>query len=283
MIREYLNAPIAVSTCKLGSAQASTPCDSIDGPETEIIMKTLFLAWEDIDLGRVWFPIGQLDADVKHSLYRFRYIEGAKRAQEKAGFPLLIEFPSLEEDYQSSELFPLFQNRVMNRKRPDFADYLESLDLSGESNPIEILSVNGGQRVTDSYEVFPKIEKDETGCFTCRFFLYGWRHVDQSAQDRINSLKPGEKLYLTLELTNPATRLAVQIQTTDYYMIGWTPRYLVGDLATAMNESPEYSARVVRVNPQPAPSSQRVLIEIHGRWEHHVPMSSADFVPLVGG
>lgn len=170
----------------------------------------------------------------------------------------------------------------MNRKRPDFADYLESLDLAREGDPIEILSVNGGQRVTDSYEVFPKIDKDDTGCFTCRFFLRGWQRVNQVAQDRINRLEPGEKLYLTLELTNPATRLAVQIQTTDYYMIGWTPRYLVGDLAAAMNESPEFSARVVRVNPQPAPSSQRVLIEVHGRWEHHVPMSSADFVPLVG-
>ena len=31
MIREYLNAPIAVSTCKLISAQVFTPCDRIDG------------------------------------------------------------------------------------------------------------------------------------------------------------------------------------------------------------------------------------------------------------
>ena len=246
-------------------------------------MKTLFLAWQDSDPSRAWFPVGQLDADVKHSLYRFRYIGGAKRAQEKAGFPLLIEFPSLEEDYQSSELFPLFQNRVMNRKRPDFADYLESLDLSGKVDPIEILSVNGGQRVTDAYEVFPKIEKDNSGDFTCRFFLHGWRHVKQAAQDRINSLEPGERFFMTRGQTDPETGLAVEVCTDDGFMIGWAPRYLVADFVASMSESPEYSAHVVRVNPQPAPSKQRVLIEMHGCWKEHEPMSSEDFTPLAGG
>ena len=245
-------------------------------------MKTLYLAWQDNDPSRAWFPVGQLDADIERPLYRFRYIGGARRAQEKAGFPLLVEFPSLEEDYQSSELFPLFQNRVMNRKRPDFADYLESLDLTGKGDPIEILSVNGGQRVTDAYEVFPKIEKDNYGNFICRFFLHGWRRVNQAAQDRINHLEPGEKLYLALELTNPATGLAVQIQTEDYHMIGWAPRYLVKDLSAEMTESPEYSVNVVRVNPPSVPSMQSVLIEIRGRWERHEPMSSDDFTPLVG-
>lgn len=245
-------------------------------------MKTLYLAWQDNDPSKAWFPVGQLDADIERPLYRFRYIGGARRAQEKAKFPLLVEFPSLEEDYQSPELFPLFRNRVMNRKRPDFADYLKSLDLSEEGDPIEILSVNGGQRVTDSYEVFPKIDKDDTGHFTCRFFLHGWRRVNQPAQDRISSLESGETLNLTLELTNPATGLALQIQTQDYHMIGWAPRYLVKDLAAEMTEAPEYSARVVRVNPPTATSMQSVLVEIRGRWERHEPMSSDDFTPLVG-
>ncbi len=244
--------------------------------------RTLFLAWQDKGHSKAWFPIGRLDADLERPSYRFRYIGGARHAQEQAGFPLLIEFPSLERDYQSSYLFPLFQNRVMNQKRPDFSDYLHNLGYPDKADPIQILSVNGGRRVTDAYEVFPKISKDDTGQFTCRFFLHSWLRASDAAQARVNKLEPDEELYLTLELTNPATRLAVQIQTTDYHMIGWAPRYLVGDLAAAMNESPEYSARVVRVNPQPAPSSQRVLIEVRGRWEHHEPMSGEDFSPLTG-
>ncbi len=137
--------------------------------------KTLFLAWQDNEPSQAWFPIGRLDADVERSLYRFRYVGGAKRAQLEAGFPLLIEFPSLDEGYESSELFPLFQNRVMNSARPDFVDYLRYLDLSEGADPIEILATNGGSRMTDAYEVFPKIVKDDDGNFACRFFLHGWR------------------------------------------------------------------------------------------------------------
>ena len=244
-------------------------------------VKTLFLAWQDSSPSRAWFPVGQLDADVRRSSYRFRYIGGAKRAQEKAGFPLLIEFPSLEEDYQSSELFPLFQNRVMNKKRPDFADYLEGLGLTGKGDPIEILSVNGGQRVTDAYEVFPKIEKDKYGNFVCRFFLHGWRHISRVAQERIDRLEPRENLRVQVEMTNPEAGMAVEIRTTDDFMIGWAPRYLVTDFVTAMTESPEYSAHVVRLNPQPAPIKQRVLIEMRGCWKKHEPMNTEDFTPLV--
>ena len=244
-------------------------------------VKTLFLAWQDKGMSRQWFPVGRLDADINRPLYRFRYIKGAKRAKEEAGFPELLEFPNLEERYDSPRLFPLFQNRVINRARPDFADYLSYLDLREEADPIEILSTSGGSRVTDAYEVFPKLEKDEDGSFVCRFFLHGWRHVNVPAQDRIERLEAGEQLYVTLELTNPETGFAVQIQTDDYHMIGWAPRYLVEDLVKAMAESPgKYSAKVVRVNPLPPPSKQRVLIEMSGRWNKHEPMSGDDFHPL---
>ncbi len=244
--------------------------------------RTVFLAWQDIKPSKAWFPVGRLDADAEGSSYRFRYIGGAKRAHEEVGFPLLIEFPDLNQDYQSSELFPLFQNRVMNRARPDFANYLRSLDLPEEADPIEILSTNGGNRVTDAYEVFPKIEKDDTGSFSCRFFLHGWRHIYKAAIDRINRLEQGEELNVIPELTNPATVLALQIQTKDYCMIGWTPRYLVKDLFTAITEAPsKFGAKVVRVNPQTVLLKQRVLIEMYGCWNKYEPMSSEDFKPLV--
>ena len=245
--------------------------------------RTLFLAWQDKEVTRQWFPVGQLDVDmeVEPNLYRFRYINGARRAQEEAKFPLLIEFPELEEDYYAHELFPLFMNRVIARGRADRIDYLRDLDLDEDADPIEILSVNGGRRMTDVYEVFPKLTKHEDGKFCCRFFLHGWRYVNLFAQQRMDLLESGEDLYVTMELTNPVTRIAVQIQTTDYHTIGWAPRYLMTDLAVAMTDSPEYSAQVVRVNPLPAPSRQRFLIEMRGRWNKHEPMESGDYVPLV--
>ncbi len=245
--------------------------------------RTLFLAWQDKEASRQWFPVGQLDVDMEAepACYRFRYINGARRAQEEANFPPLIDFPDLEADYRANELFPLFRNRVIAKGRPDRADYLRDLGLEDDADPIEILSVNGGYRVTDVYEVFPKLVRREDGSFACRFFLHGWRYVNAGAQKRIEELQGKEDLHVTLELTNPVTRIAVQIQTTDYHMIGWAPRYLMADLAAAMAESPKYSARVVRVNSLPAPSRQRVLIEMRGHWIEHKPMEGEDYKPLI--
>ena len=244
--------------------------------------RTLFLAWQDRERTREWFAIGRLDADVARSFYRFRYTGGAKQAREKVGFPPLWDFPNLGEDYRSSDLFPLFRNRVIAPGRPDRADYLSNLDLPEDADPIEILSVNGGSRMTDYHEVFPKLEKGEDGSFRCRFFLHGWRYTNSEARQRLERLKADEELYVALELTNPVTVLAVQIQTKDYHMIGWTPRYLVRDLVEAMAHAPgRYRARVVKVNPVPPPSGQRVLIELSGHWpQDYEPMSSPEFRPL---
>ena len=245
--------------------------------------RTLYLAWQDAGHSKEWFPVGRLDADVQLPSYRFRYIGGAKRAKDKVGFPELIEFPELEGDYTSSELFPLFQNRVMNRSRPDFDDYLYGLDLTGRADAVKTLSVNGGARATDAYEVFPKVVKDRNGGFTCRFLLHGQRHVNPAARRRIRDLQADEELYATLEFTNPATRLAVQMQTTDYHMIGWAPRYLVHDLARAMaKDLGEYRVRVVLTTTRYTSAKPSVLIEMTAPWPSHKPMSGLDFRPLAG-
>ena len=243
--------------------------------------RTLFLAWQDKS-SRQWFPIGRLDADVERSLYRFRYVGGVEHARDMAQFVPLWEFPDLTRDYRSPYLFSLFRNRLMSSARPDREDYLRELGLHRQADEIEILTVSGGYRMTDAYEVFPKLVKGAGGEFSCRFFLHGWRHVSSAGQHRIDSLKPGERLQLTIELNNPATVFAVQIQTAEYHMIGWAPRYLVRDLAAAMAESPStYEAEVVRVNPPSAPLMQRVLIEMRGSWKRHDPMTAPEFLPLV--
>ena len=244
--------------------------------------QTLFLAWED-KASRQWFPVGRLDADVERPLYRFRYTGGARRARSEAGFPLLLEFPSLDRDYVASVLFPVFQNRIMNSRRPDLDDHLEALDLPRGADPIKILARNGGRRVTDAYEVFPRIERDDDGSFSCRFFLRGWRHVSEAARERLHRLEAGERLRVTPEPTRPFHGYAVRIQTRDDHMIGWAPRYVDSDLAMAMAERPDaYTAHVLRFNPHPTPSTHRLLIEMHGRWDGYEPMRGADYEPVVG-
>ena len=164
--------------------------------------------------------------------------------------------------------------------RPDFKDYLRALALSESANPVDMLAVSGGDRATDSYEVFPKPSKDADGKFACRFFLHGDRHINEAARKRLGCLQEGEELHTAVELNNPTHALAMQIQTMDYYMIGWAPRYLAPDLA-AVTAPNALEVKVVQVNPMPAPSSQRVLIELRGKWSEHEPMSGPDYQPLV--
>lgn len=246
-------------------------------------MRTFFLAWQDQEKSRLWFPVGRLDAERFPACYQFRYIRGAQEANKLTGFSPLEDFPNFESVYRSEKLFPAFQNRVLNQNRVDFAQYMQWMDLDPKNNdPLDILAISGGYRVTDHFEVFPKIVREPNGDFQCRFFVHGWRHVNPASQERLRSLRPGESLSLALELTNPVTGFAIQLQTRDYFTVGWAPRYLVNDLVKVMAEAPhKYEIDLVRVNPAPAPYKQRFLVELRGKWpEGYKPMSSPEFEVL---
>src|SRR6266571_911632 len=114
-------------------------------------MRTLYVAWQAPSPLRAWFPIGQLEAEPKKPVYVFRYTKGALRAHKETGFEPLPAFPRFRQRYESGELFPLFQNRVLGSKRKDFAEYLRWLDLDRNADPIEILARTGGERQTDNF------------------------------------------------------------------------------------------------------------------------------------
>lgn len=241
-------------------------------------VKSLFLAWQ-APQQRSWFPIGRLDADPGAHRYWFNYTKGALQAQDEVGFRALPAFPDLQRSYESSELFPLFQNRVLDRNRKDFAEYLRSLGLTEPADPIEILALTGGERQTDSLEVFPRIQKQPDGSFVCRFFAHGLRYVPKSAMERGLQLQVGERLGVSVELTNPKTGLAIQLTSGDYHFVGWTPHYLVDDLLHVISDgAAAIEARVCRVNREAVPANRRVLVEFTGRFPRDIePMSSEPF------
>jgi hypothetical protein len=246
--------------------------------------KTMYLAWQDTAATRQWFPIGRLNADQQNHHFDFVYTRGAEVAQKKAGLEPLEAFPDFRKKYEAAELFPLFRNRLLQPERSDFSEYLRQLDIDpANPDPLEILAITGGERQTDNFEVFPRIVRQPDGCFCCRFFIHGLRHVNDFARERLNTLKAGDELRVAIELNNPATICALQVQTPeDYYMVGWAPRYLVPDLVHTIDESPtNITARVVQVNPPPAPIKQRVLVEMKGHWPaDYQPMSAPEFEAL---
>ncbi|MFM2057560.1 MAG: hypothetical protein RLY71_1945 [Pseudomonadota bacterium] len=258
-------------------------------------MKTLFLAWQaaqqradSVRPSRAWYPIGRLEAATDRRTYRFTYTQGARRAQQEAGFAPLIAFPDISRIYEDDELFPLFQNRLLNPRRSDYPASLARMALTPDNaDPIEVLGLSEGVRQTDHLQVFPQLQINHDGRFHSRFFLHGWRHTHPVSQARLQHLREGESLRVAIEinnLNNPVASTAVQLQSTDDQMVlGWAPRYLVDDLARACSAMPaEVTAQVCKINLPPAPYQQRVLIELSGQFtEAYEPMNGPDFQPIV--
>ena len=71
-------------------------------------MNSLFVAWRPSAAHAGWRPVGRLEHD--DQLYRFWYTAGAR----KPGFRPFPGMDSLDEVYESEELFPLFANRLLS-------------------------------------------------------------------------------------------------------------------------------------------------------------------------
>ena len=246
-------------------------------------MKTLFMAWQTKDKTRNWFPIGRLNVNQAGSEYTFEYTRGAQEALDH-GFAPLLAFPDLKGRYTSSELFPLFQNRLLSKNRPEFKSYIQSMAISDSVvfSPIEVLAVSGGERQTDSLQIFPKIELNSSGQFLTRFFVHGIRYLSGDSILRLASLLPSERLNISVENDNPKYPQAVKFHSNDDILLGYSPRYLVNDLAKSIDSKIcDIQANVVKVNGGDTPPNRKLLVEISGCYPKNVePMSSDQYQPF---
>jgi hypothetical protein len=243
--------------------------------------QTLFLAWQDPN-SRSWFPIGRLTFD--GARYQFVYTQGVKEAQNTCCFTPLSSFPHLEQVYTSTHLFPVFSNRLMSRSRPDYANFLQWLNIpAAEADPLAILSRSGGQRETDSLTVFPGPEPDAAGQYQLHFFAHGLRHLPESAIERINRSEPGEKLWLAHEFQNPYDFQALTLHTEDHYLVGYCPRYLRSEVFQLLWQYPSsVDLRVDRVNLPPTPLQFRLLCRITALCKDDFrPFTSPEYQPLI--
>jgi hypothetical protein len=247
--------------------------------------RTLFLSWQD-PISRKWYPIGRLTSN--GTTFTFAYTGGAEEAAF-AGFQPLAAFPDLRTAYESPDLFPLFSNRVLSRSRPEYQGLLEWLSVpQGEGDPVAILARSGGQRRTDSFEVFPCPERSEDGEYQFHFLVHGLSHMTPEAITRAERLVPGERLLVMRDIQNVQDPLAMALRTSesfegDMHLVGYCPRYLRGDIASLLDEtvtSPKVT--VERVNPPPVPVQFRILCKVKMKWpEGFQPFSGTEYQPLV--
>ena len=250
-------------------------------------MKLLFLAWQNPD-SRRWYPVGKLTET--DGCFQFFYVKGAIDAQQD-GFCPLPSFPHLTAVYESSEIFPLFANRLLPRSRPDYQEFLHWLSLpKDEDDPFALLARSGGRRVTDTLAVFPCPERDSEGYYHLHFFVHGLSHMTVAARARTEELQPGERLLLMADEQNPHDPKARMLRTEgradgDLHLLGYFPRYLVDDLdhllAQLENRSDAAVVRVVRVNSTPAPVQFRLLCSVMMRWpDRSRPFSTDQYVAV---
>lgn len=231
-------------------------------------IQALFVAWQDQKTKR-YFPVGRLLrlANGASPRYEFCYLRGTEGAR-KAGFTSFPAFQELEEVYRSNELFPLFENRLMSRSRPDFSEYVGRLDLDPEkADEFDILARSGGRRATDSLELFPCPDLDRDGCYITYFLAHGIRYLSDEALMRINSLAEEDRLRLQWDLDNEADQSALSLRTEDRIIVGYLPRYLLDDAWELLFKC-DYRPliQVERVNPVSTPIQQRLLCKMEACW-----------------
>jgi hypothetical protein len=245
-------------------------------------LKTLFLAWQDPH-SRTWFPIGKLIQE--HKVYQFNYLQGALKARDKAGFEPIVSFPQFDHCYRSSDLFPLFANRLLRPSRPEFKDFVQWLNLPEQAdNPIVLLARSGGKRKTDNFEVFPSPERDAAGNYHIHFFTHGLRYFPLEDQQYVQTLQPGTPLLLTHDIQNPVDSRALVLRTEDHHQAGYCPQYLTQDFFELVCKFPErVKVTIERVNPPPTPLQFRLLCNLTATWtDDFEPFSSPIYqvIPL---
>ena len=215
--------------------------------------------------------------------YRFRYTRGAEQLPD---FRPLAGFPDLFQVYESADLFPHFSNRLLQPKRSEYAAYLSwsGFDPANPPEPLAILGVTEGQRVTDQLEVFPCPAPDPSGRYRAKFFVHGLRHREQAAQEAADALCPGGAVILRPEPDNPRDAQAVALDTVTGLHLGYAPRYLAADIATLQQRCgvDDVAVTVQRVN-RDAPQQMRLLCQLTACWPSEFrPCGGDSFQPLEG-
>lgn len=226
-------------------------------------MKELFLAWQDPD-SRGWLPVGKLSTD--GDAYEFVYTKGALAP----GFRPLGQMEDLHRRYRSTALFPLFSNRLLSRRRPEYRSLLEWVNLSeGEDTPIQVLARTEGVRATDTLTVFPRPEPDKDGTYRMHFFSHGIQYLPPETIEAINALRPGTRLFLLLDVQNEHDEFAIALRTDmPATLVGYCPRYLARDfrqIIAPADDPTSVQVRIQQVNVD-APLQLRLLCTIEGTW-----------------
>lgn len=229
---------------------------------------SVYLAWQDPNT-LDWYVVGLL-SEYKQG-YSFNYTKGA------LGSPNFIPFSGMDEldqTYVSDTLFPLFHNRLLSARRPEYPRFIQWLGLAKENpSPIDVLARSGGARGTDKLQMFRRVALDSDNRFEAVFFAHGLGYLSDSAKKRVSSLSQGEQLYLALDCQNDFDKNAIIIRAeSPAEIVGYCPRYLVKTVTELLNNDPNNVSITVETLSDDAPSNYQLMCRLTGT----VPSELAD-------
>lgn len=224
------------------------------------MLNSVYVAWQSPDT-RDWHVVGNLQE--RESGYVFNYTKGALCSQKFTPFSGMND---VHKTYVSEELFPLFKNRLLSPRRPEYPHFMKWLGLtSDEANPIEVLGRSGGMRSTDQLQVFKRIETDDNGNFEHYFFAHGLNYLCESANKRVSELKVGDTLRLCIDSQNLYDDFAVIIRADKpAEILGYCPRYFAKDVKLMLIENPKSIQLTVETISDDAPVNYRLLCKLSG-------------------
>lgn len=249
-------------------------------------VQDLLVLWQH-PLTREITPIGRFAHDGE--TYSFAYTRAAASID---GFRPLPGFADLRRRYTSIRIPAVFEQRVMEAGRPDYAEYLHAIGLDpAHATPWEQIVHSGGSRAGDTLQ-FMQVPRVEGGRARARFLVNGLRHIprlerhvegrvldvtSRQQETALLELSPGDFVRLVGEVGNPADPRAV-LATASGVPVGWVPRALSTSVRELM-EGGSVKASVVRIGGPEVPAHLRLVLDLdvpappefefdrEGRWE----------------
>ncbi|WP_313888621.1 hypothetical protein [Mycolicibacterium sp. CBMA 226] len=202
--------------------------------------------------------------------YQFQYLDGVSTVE---GFRPFIGFPDFNSLYISTRLWPFFELRVMDRKRPDFPEYVSWLGLKPDASTLDILSRSGGGNKGDTVQLVEAPTVTSDGSTESIFLARGVRYAlsEHGTEAAATALQPGDKLQLGDDSFNEANPRALLIQTCGGESVGWVPDLLV-DYAHQLRDTGG-TVQLLQNNRE-APTHARLLVQLSG----HVMPDTSIFV-----
>jgi hypothetical protein len=231
------------------------------------------VAWRNTSRGLI-APVAVLDHDDLG--YRFEYLRGVDQIP---GFRPFLGFPDLQHTYESERLWPLFDLRVMDRKRPDYEDYLARLGLSPTASRLDVLSRSGGEQKGDSIYLAEEPQVADDGRTEAIFLVRGASYAtrEHMSADIASRLRPGNRLTMRPDRDNPVNREAILLASPDGTPVGWIPDLLISYAHAVRSGGGQLT--VVQNNGPESPWHLRLLVRLSGRVSPDLRIFSGDRWP----